>query len=383
LTEIYLDNAATTRMDPRVAEAVLAAGQLGLGNASSIHGPGVRAAARIELARAQLARKLGAAEEEIFFTASGTESNNWALIGACQAEGVRGNHLIVSRIEHPSILAAARWLGARGFQVTEAAVDSEGRVDLDGLARSITDRTVLVSIMHANNEVGVLQDLAAIGRLCASRGCLFHTDACQSFTRSPIDARAMNLDLVSVNAHKIHGPKGVAALFVKRGTRIVPILHGGGQERGLRSGTYNTEGIIGFGLAAEIADETDNKRMTALRDRLIARALETIPGAVLNGPREDRLCNNANFSIEGVSSKKLLFALDKAKVYISVGSACSSGKKTPSHVLLAMGRDAEAAAESFRVSLSKWTTPAEIDGFLAALERSVQSERAGKSHARR
>ena len=370
-------------MDPRVAEAVLAAGQLGLGNASSIHGPGVRAAARIELARAQLARRLGAAPEDVVFTATGTEANNWALIGTCLAEGARGKHLIVSRIEHPSILAAARWLGARGFQVTEAGVDSEGRVDLDTLARAITDRTVLVSIMHANNEVGVLQDLAAIGRLCASRGCLFHTDACQSFTRAPIDVRAMNLDLASVNAHKIHGPKGVAALFVKKGTRIAPIMHGGGQEQGLRSGTYNTEGIIGFGLAAEIADEADNARMTALRDRLIARVLETIPGSVLNGPREGRLCNNANFSVEGVSAKELLFALDKAKIYVSVGSACSSGKKTPSHVLLAMGRDAAAAAESFRVSLSKWTTPAEIDGFLSALERAVRSARAADSHARR
>ena len=235
MSEIYLDNAATTRMDPRVLEALVGAYRLPLGNASSLHAPGVKAASQIELAGQRIARSIAAEPDEIFFTASGTESNNWALIGACLANRDRGDHLIVSRIEHPSILAAAQWLSTQKFRVTYAGVDSEGKIDLEELAASITDRTMLVSVMHANNEVGVVQDIKAIGALCVQRGCLLHTDACQSFTKVPVHVRDQNIDLATLNAHKIHGPPGVAALFVRKGTKIAPFLHGGGQEAGLRS----------------------------------------------------------------------------------------------------------------------------------------------------
>ncbi|HUP56769.1 MAG TPA: cysteine desulfurase family protein [Bdellovibrionota bacterium] len=376
---VYLDSAATTLQDARVTDAMADVARRQLGNASSIHALGVEAAVIVERSRAVIAQSIGADPSEIVFVSGGTEANALALLGSCGEARAR-KRVIVSAIEHSSVLATARFLEERlGLEVVKAPVDAEGHVRLDALSRLLTPEVILCSIMHANNEVGSIQDIRAIAELAKAAGALFHVDACQSFTKTPLDVRAVPADLVTLTAHKIHGPRGVGALYVRAGTRLAPLFHGGGQENGLRSGTLNTEGIAGFAEAVRIARDEDVHRMEKLRDRLIHRVLEAVPGSRLNGPPggsgTGRLCSNASFSFGGVSAKRILFELDRAGFSVSAGSACSSGSTTPSHVLLAMGLSEEAALGSIRVSLSRLNAVDEIDSFVLRLAAAVERER--------
>jgi cysteine desulfurase len=376
---VYLDSAATTFQDARVTEAMADVARRQLGNPSSIHALGVEAAVIVERGRAAIAQSIGAEPSEIVFVSGGTEANALALLGSCGETRGR-KRVIVSAIEHSSVLGSARFLEERlGIEVVKAPVDGEGRVRLDVLSRLLTPEVMLCSIMHANNEVGSIQDIRAIAELAQGAGALFHTDACQSFTKAPLDVRSVPADLVTLTAHKIHGPRGVGALYVRSGTRLAPLIHGGGHESGLRSGTLNTEGIAGFAEAVRIARGEDVGRMEMLRDRLIDRVLETVPGSRLNGPsgpsRTGRLCSNASFSFGGVSGKRLLFALDREGFSVSAGSACSSGSTAPSHVLLAMGLSEEAALGTIRVSLSRLNTVDELDSFVHHLAQAVEKER--------
>ena len=371
---VYLDNAATTRLDELVLEEMRKHLAAGLGNASALHPAGVEAAKVIERARITVAQSIRCRPDEIVFTSGGTESNNLAVKGSVD----RGGHLIISSIEHPSVSAAASWLAGRGVEVTRLRVDGEGFVDPDEVRRSLRPKTRLVSVVHASNEVGTLQPLAEIGAVCREAGVPFHTDACQSYTRVGIDVERDGIDLLTVNAHKIHGPTGVGALYVREGVAPEPLFHGGDQERGLRSGTLNTAGIAGLAAAVEVSDEGDAVRMADLRDRFVAAVTERLQGVRLNGPRgEGRLCNNVSVCFDGVRGKDLFLALVRRGIAISTGSACASTKPVPSAVLLAMGLSAKTADTAVRISLSKWTTWAELQEALAAITEVVSGLREG------
>lgn len=372
---IYLDNAATTRPDPAALGAMRAFEDAHHGNPSSQHAAGVAAAREVERSRQAVADALGAAPDEIVFTSGGTEANNLALKGVFERPG---GHLVVSAIEHPSVLRTADALRRRGVKVTVVGVDALGRVSPAAVAAAITPGTLLVSVMHANNETGTLEPVSEIGRLCRARGVLFHTDACQSFTRAALDAASGDFDLISVNAHKIHGPKGVGALFVRRGTRLAPLLDGGGHERGLRSGTLNAPAIVGFAAAARLARDASPYETQRLRDRLLAALRRGIPGLRLNGPEDARLCGHLSVTLPRGEAKELAQALSARGVFVSTGSACSAGKSEPSHVLLALGLSPAAAARTLRLTLSRLTTRDEVDAAAAALV-----ELAGSAHGRR
>jgi len=372
---IYLDNAATTRPDPAALAAMRAFEDEHHGNPSSQHAAGVAAAREVERARQAVADALGAAPDEIVFTSGGTESNNLALKGAPLP---RGGHVVVSAIEHPSVLRTADALRRRGVKVTVVGVDPRGRVSPAAVAAALTPSTALVSVMHANNETGTLEPVAEIGRLCRARGVLFHTDACQSFTRAALDAGSGDFDLISVNAHKIHGPKGVGALFVRRGTKLTPLLDGGGHERGLRSGTLNAPGIVGFGAAVRLARDASPYETQRLRDRLLVLLRRGIPGLRLNGPEDARLCGHLSVTLPRGDAKEAAQALSARGVLVSTGSACSAGKNEPSHVLLALGLTPAQAGRTLRLTLSRMTTRAEVDAAAAALV-----ELAGSAHGRR
>lgn len=367
MLDIYLDNAAATRPDPAVLQA-MARAEEDYGNASSVHRLGVAAAKAVERARAAVAEALRARPEEVVFTSGGTEANNLALKGVLLACG-RGSGLVVSALEHPSVLEPARALARAGRRLRVAAADAEGLVDPASVAAAMDSRTVLVSVMHANNEVGTLQPLAEIGRLCRRRGVLFHTDASQSFTKEPLDPRRLGADLVTVSGHKIHGPKGVGALYVRSGLKLEPLLHGGGQEGGLRSGTHNTAAILGFGAAVGCARAGDAARVRRLRDRLEARLLERIPGLRRNGHRTRRVCGILSVTLPGARAGDLLQALSRAGVFASSGAACSAAAEQPSRVLLAMGRSAEEAKGTLRLSLSRRTTAAEVESAARVIAR--------------
>ena len=373
--EIYLDNAATSMIDPRVSEAMLSCQDMKAMNASSAHRLGVVAAKAIEKTRAKIAREINAEPHELIFTSGGTESNNLALKGTAFANKGRGNHIIVSQIEHMSVMATAQWLETQGFQVTYLPVDREGFVSPKEVEKAIKRETILVSITHANNEVGTIEPIDEIGAICRSKNIFFHSDACQSFTKTKINVKGQNLDLVSLNAHKIHGPKGVGALYVRRSVKMEPLLHGGGQEGGVRSGTYNVEGIVGFGKAVEIAGEVYIKKMTELRDYFIQKIQSGIEKADLNGPRVKRLCNNISLRFRSVNGQSLTRELSEKGIYVSAGSACLSTKVTPSHVLLAMGLEPERAQEAIRISLSRWTTLEEMDLVAQSLSEIVRRSR--------
>jgi len=377
LNRVYLDNAATTWLDPEVAKVY--ASDLGApsGNASSVHRLGVKASVAIEDARETVADALGVSSSEIFFTASGTESNNLAILGFCRANKDKGRHLVVSAIEHPSVLAAARALTREGFDLTILPVNREGFVQPEALREALRPDTALVSIMHANNEVGSIQDVESLARSCREAGVAFHVDATQSFTKEPLNLGALEATIATVSAHKLHGPRGVGALFVREGTLLEPLVYGGGQEQGLRSGTYNTEGIAAFGKAVNIAMALDPNEIRRLRDHVLERLLHEIPGLHLNGPVTRRLCNNINFTIPGVDAKALLFDLDRKNISVSAGSACSAGKKAASPVLTAMGFDFAHASETIRVSLSRFTTKSELDFFVETVKDWVHAKRGG------
>lgn len=377
--EVYLDNAATTYTDPKVVETMLPFFTESYGNPSSIYSLSDRNRKAMDKARQEVADLLGAQKEEIFFTSGGTESDNWALKGAAWRNRSKGNHIITTKIEHHAVLHTAEFLQKNGFEVTFLDVDSEGRVRLDDLKRAVTDQTILVSIVFANNEIGTIQPVAEIGAFCREKGILFHTDAVQAAAHVPIDVKAMNIDLLSISAHKFHGPKGVGALYIRKGVRIENFMHGGGQEKGRRATTENMAGIVGMGEAIAMtggAMKEDTARIASLRNMLIDGVMKAIPHSKLNGaPIDERLPNNANFSFIGIEGETLLLDLDRAGIYGSTGSACSSGSLDPSHVLMAIGLSHELAHGSLRLTLGEDTTAEDIQYVLETLPGIVKHRR--------
>jgi cysteine desulfurase len=368
--KVYLDNGATTKVDPRVVEDMLPYFLEGYGNASSLHTPGQYAAKALDESRKVIASSLGAKPEEIIFTSGGTESDNLALKGTAYANKDKGDHIITTKIEHPAVLKACESLEKQGFKVTYLGVDGDGMIDMGELEKSITPKTVLVSIMHANNEIGTVQDLDSIGKLCRQKGVLFHTDAVQSFTKEAVDVSKTSVDLISLSSHKIHGPKGVGVLYVRNGTSIAPISDGGGHEFKKRAGTENVSGAVGFAKAVEIAEQMDCAQMERLRGKLMQKLLE-IPHTRLNGHKDKRLCNNVNISFDYIEGEALLMMLNDKGVAVSTGSACSTKSLKPSHVLLAIGLKPETAHGSIRFTLSKYTTEEEIDYTIKSVKEVV------------
>jgi cysteine desulfurase len=360
---VYLDYHATTPVDPRVLEAMLPFFTEQFGNpASSTHQWGWRAQEAVEQARRDVAAVVGGTAREIIFTSGATESNNFAIRGVADLAPADRRHIVVSPIEHKSVLEAARRLGESGWQVTVVPVDRDGLVDLAALDAVVTSATGLVSIMAANNEIGVLQPLAEIGRIAHARGALFHTDAAQAVGKIPIDVNAMGIDLLSLTGHKMYGPKGCGALFVRKHTGLAPLICGGGQERGLRSGTLNVPGIVGLARACAICRTgmaEESARMTRLRDRLLAGLTSEVGGLVVNGSIEHRLPNNLHVSFEQVDGESLLIGI--SDIAVSSGSACSSASATPSHVLSAILGSAPVPSASIRFGLGRFTTDQDID----------------------
>ena len=375
--KVYLDNAATTPVAKEVLEAMLPFLNEKFGNASSLHQWGREAREAIEKAREIIAKKLNVEPNEVIFTSGGTESNNFALKGVAFANKDKGKHIITQKTEHACILQTCKWLESIGFEVTYLDVDERGFVSPEDVANAIRKDTILVTIMHANNEIGTIQPIEEIAKICKEHGVYFHTDACQSFTKEPLDAKKIGVDLITISSHKIYGPKGVGALIVREGVRIAPLMHGGGHEFGKRSGTENVPGIVGFGKAVEIAKESHAEHMRRLRDLLIKRVLEEIPKVKLNGPEpgNKRLCNNANFTFYGVEGEALVLRLDARGVACSTGSACSSRKLEPSHVLKAIGLSHEEAHGSLRFSTGRQNTEEEINYAVDVLKEEVEALR--------
>jgi len=374
--EIYLDNAATTKVDERVLKEMSPYFYEKFGNASSVHAKGREAKEAMEKARKIIAKSINAKTNEIYFTSGGTEANNWALKGLFFENKDKGkNHLITSKIDHDCVLNTCKWLETQGAEITYLDVDSEGFIDLNQLKNSITEKTILVSVIHGNNEVGTIQKMEEIGKICKEKNVLFHTDACQSFTKTELDVKKMNLDLVTLNAHKIHGPKGVGALYVRDGVKITPFFHGGGHERKVRSGTENVSGIVGFGKSVEIANEKDIKKMKILRDKLIEGILK-IENVRLNGPvGNERLCNNINVSFNNIEGEAIGGYLEQKNILTSTGSACASHSLESSHVLKAIGLTPVESNSSIRISISKFTTDEEVEYFLEVLPSIVNKLR--------
>jgi len=359
---IYLDYNATTPLDPNVLEAMLPYLREHYGNPSSGHWFGAQARTAVEQARGQVAALLGADPWEIVFTSGGSESDNWAIKGIAEANRDRGDHIITSQIEHPAVLSTCRYLEGQGLRVTYLPVDGYGQVDPDDVSRAITPRTILISIMHANNEVGTIQPIAAIGAIARERGIYFHTDAAQSVGKIPTEVDQLRVDLLTVAGHKLYAPKGIGALYVRRGTRIAPLIHGAGHEGGRRAGTENVAGIVGLGQACAIAAQTmaeTGERLRALRDRLHRGLAARVGGLRLNGHPTQRLPNTLNLSFEGLDAHALLAALPE--IAASTGSACHAGATEPSPVLTAMGLPTEIALGAVRFSLGKQNDQQEID----------------------
>jgi len=374
MKKIYFDHAATTPIAKEVLDAMRPFLSRQFGNASSLHSFGREAKEALEKSREIIKKKVNAKNQTLIFTSGGTESNNLALKGIAFANKNKGRHIITTKIEHDCVLNSCKWLEKQGFRITYLPVSRKGFIDLKDLENSIKKDTILVSIIHANNEIGTIQDIKEIHKICSEHKVYFHTDACQSFTKIPINLKKQNVDLMTINSHKIYGPKGVGALFVKQGVKIESLLHGGGQEFGLRSGTENISGIVGFAKATEIIKEKDIKYMAKLRDKLITGILK-IPDTKLNGPRENRLCNNANFCFSGVEAESLLLWLDMHGIACSIGSACSVHEAKPSHVLLAIGLTPKQARSSLRLSLGKDNTEEEIDYVVGKIKEGVKNLR--------
>ncbi len=368
---IYLDHAATTPVRKEVLQAVSEAFEI-FGNPSSLHAAGAKAREAVEESRETLARALRCSPEEVVFTSGGTEANNLALKGLPEK-----GHVLVSSIEHPSVLEPAKSLAAAGFEVERIPVDRFGLVDPERVSEMIRKDTVLVSVMHANNEIGTVQPVEEIGKVCRDSGVLFHVDAVQTFGKIEVDPKRMNADLISVSSHKIYGPKGAGALFVREGVGLRPLLSGGGQERGLRSGTENVQGIVGFAKAAELAVaemESESGRLERLRDRLIS-GLSEIPDSFLNGHPKKRLPNNAHFCFRFVEGESVVLMLSEEGIMVSTASACSSRKLEPSHVLRAIGLRREEAHGSVRYTLGLGNTKDQIEKTIEATERVVEKLR--------
>ncbi len=378
MNRIYLDNAATTAVAPEVLEAMLPYFTTVYGNPSSIHATGREAHKAVDQARRQVAAAIGAQPQEIYFTAGGSESDNWAIKGTAFARQSKGNHIITTAIEHHAVLHTCAWLEKHGFEVTYLPVDSDGLVNPADVEKAITDKTILISVMMANNEIGTIEPIKEIGQIARAHKILFHTDAVQAVGAIPVDVNDLGVDMLSMSGHKFHGPKGIGALYIRKGVRIDTLIHGGAQERGLRAGTENLPGIVGIGKAIELATahlEENAQRMTALRDKLIDGIMERVEDVRLNGHRTRRLPNNCNVSIRYIEGEAMLLRLDLAGIAASSGSACTSGSLDPSHVLLAIGLPHEIAHGSLRMTLGTDTTEADIDQVLDTLPGIVKNLR--------
>jgi cysteine desulfurase len=376
---IYFDHNATTPVDPAVAETIARVMTEEYGNASSVHHFGQRAKAVLDDARSSVAALLDAEPSEIVFTSGGTESDNFALRGVAEAlEPTGRRHLIASSIEHEAVLVTLRALARRGWRTTLLSVDASGILRPETLAEALTDDTAIVSVMHANNEIGTIQPVAELARLAHTRGALFHTDAVQTIGKVPVNVRALGVDLLSLSAHKFNGPKGAGALWIKRGARVTAILTGGKHERSRRAGTEKVPAIAGLGVAARLAAKkvtTESPRLAALRNRLEEAILAQVPGTAINGDREPRVPNTTNISFEAVEAESLLIALDLEGIAVSTGSACSSGTLEPSHVLRAMGLPSPRTQNSIRLSLGTGNTDAEVDFVVSKLPAIVDKLR--------
>lgn len=378
MREVYFDHAATTALDPRVLEAMLPYLREKYGNPSEIHRWGRQARAAVDAARAQVAAAIGADERDIVFTGGGSEADSLAIVGFAQA--LEPGHLIVSAVEHPAVMEAARFLEKRmGWEVTRAPVDAHGRVDVEAYAAAFRPDTRLVSVMLANNVVGTVQPVAELAAIAHQREVVFHTDAVQAVGSLPVDVRALDVDLLSLSAHKFYGPKGVGALYVRRGRRLTPLVHGGGQERNLRSGTENVAGIVGLGVAVELAVaaiHAELPRLETLRDRLAEGVMESVEDVVYLGHPRERLPGNACFSIRFIEGESMVLRLDELGIAVSSGSACASVSLEPSHVIMAMGHDAVAAHGSLRLTLGRENGDADVDYFLQEFPGVVATLRA-------
>jgi cysteine desulfurase len=363
---IYLDNAATTPIAKEVLEAMQPYFMEKYGNASSAHSKGMEAKEALEKSRVIIAKSINARIEEIIFTSGGTEANNFAIKGLAFAHPEK-KHLITTKIEHDCVMNSCKWLQTKGYDVTYLNVDKEGFVSPEDLEKAIRKDTLLFSCIHGNNEIGTIQDIETLGKICRKHNVLFHIDACQSYTKTIIDVKKQNLDLVTLNAHKIHGPKGVGALYIRNGITITPLSHGGGHERGLRSGTENIPGIVGFARASQLMSRQDIEKMNKLRDYFIQELEKDIPNIKLNGPRKNRLCNNVNVSFVGAEGESIGAYLNINGIATSTGSACSSHSLLPSHVLTSIGDSKEEIAGATRMTISKYTTKEDIDYVLKIL----------------
>jgi cysteine desulfurase len=381
MRHIYLDYAATTPTHPEAIEAMLPYFRVLSGNPSAAHSYGQRSKAPVGPAHGNAAALLSCAGDEVIFTASGTESNNTVIKGVADAQKEKGNHIICSQIEHSAILEPCRYLARRGFQVSFVPPDGHGIIDPDELRKAITGKTVLISIMHANNEVGTIQPIPEIGRIAGEFGIPFHTDAVQSFGYVPLNVAEMGVNYLSISAHKCYGPKGIGGLYIRKGSPYTPLLHGGGQEQGRRSGTHNIPGIAGFAKAMELARaemETNTAFLFQLRLRLIDGLIGRCTGVSINGHLDFTLPHIISVTFAGVNNEELLRALDAEGIYISRGAACGAARKEPSHVLLAMGLTAEQVHNTVRFSLGKWNTEAEIDEVINIIPPIVGKLRTGK-----
>ena len=372
---IYMDYAATTPTRPEVVQEMLPYFTENYGNPSSIYSISRETKKAVENSREKVAKALGARPDEIYFTAGGSESDNWTLKGVALANKDKGNHIITTQIEHHAVLYTCKYLEKHGFDVTYLPVDEEGMVSLDDLKNAITDKTILVSVMFANNEIGTIEPIAEVGKICKEKGIYFHTDAVQAVGNVPINVDEMNIDLLSLSAHKFYGPKGIGALYIRRGVKIHPLIHGGAQERSRRAGTENVPAIVGLGKAIEIADQNMDEHIsksTHLRDKLINGILNSIPYTRLNGHRTKRLPGNVNVCFRFIEGESLLLLLDGIGVCGSSGSACSSGSLDPSHVLLAIGLPHEIAHGSLRLTIGNGTTEEDVDYVLKNLPNIVK-----------
>ncbi len=364
MKRIYMDHSATTPLDPQVLEAMLPYFSEKFGNASSLHSYGLEAKEALEDAREKVAALLGAKAEEIIFTSGGTESDNLALKGIAYKSRDKGKHIITTGFEHPAILETCRQLEKEGFAVTYLPVTADGMIEPAALEAAICPDTILISVMHANNEIGTIQPIEEIGKIAADKDIYLHTDAVQSVGKIPVDVGALGVDLLSLSAHKLYGPKGVGALYIRKGSRIAAITQGGGHERGLRSGTENIAGIVGLGRAAQLCGERmaeDGKRLSSLSDRLAGKVLERIRESWVNGSLKRRLPGSLNFGFKYVEGESLLLFLDSKGIAVSTGSACSSHKLAPSHVLLSLGLPQELCHGSLRITMGRSNTMEEVD----------------------
>ncbi len=375
---IYLDNAATTKIDKEVIKAMLPYLTDQYGNPSSIYSLARESKKAIESSREEVAKAINAKPNEIYFTSGGTESDNWAIKGIAFANENKGKHIITTNIEHHAVLHTCKYLKKYGFEVTYLPVKENGIVDINELRKAIREDTILISVMFANNEIGSIQPIKEIGKIAKEKGIYFHTDAVQAVGKIPIDVNELNIDLLSLSGHKLHGPKSIGALYIKNGVKISNMLHGGGQERKMRAGTENVPSIVGLGKAIEIATENineKNEKIIELRDILINGLLEKIPDTILNGDREKRLPGNVNVCFKYIEGESILLMLDMKGVCASSGSACTSGSLEPSHVLLALGLEHEIAHGSLRLTLSKYNTQKDVKYLLEILPEIVQKLR--------